>query len=139
MSTHESRGSETIVGRAPLAGMCSTIIVSVLTVPPSFWVLSALSSAGVAPARLSLPMSRMFWSAPSGSVCPAASAGTGEPWGTWAVKLRYEAHAMPLAIMTTKDMAAATTRSRCLFRDEMGGNGARRASSSENPSTTFRG
>ena len=86
MSTQESRGKEITVALRPFAGMCSTIMVSVLTLPPSSCVDSALSSCAFAPARLSLPSSRMFWSLPSGSFCPAASAGTASPWCTLAVK-----------------------------------------------------
>ena len=95
----------------PSPGTCSTIIVSVLTLPPSLPVDSAFSSALLAPARLSLPISRMFWSLPSTSVAPEASGGTAAPCGTLLVKFWNVAQASPLPMRMTNDSAAATMRS----------------------------
>ena len=115
--TQESRGNDTIEAFEPLAGMCSTIMVSALTVVVSCPACRAVNSAGVAPARVSLPISRTFWSAPSGSFSPAVSAGTRSPCGTLAVKLLNVTHATPLPTITSSDSEANSaripTRTRC--------------------------
>jgi hypothetical protein len=118
MLTHESRGNDTTVGFPPSAGTCSSIIMSVLTLPPSSCVESARSSAAVAPARLSLPSSRMSSSPPSMSRWPLPSTGTESPWRTPAVKFWYVAQASPLPTSVNSDataMASRTaTRARCV-------------------------
>ncbi len=68
IATYESRGNEITVAFLPLPGMCISIIVSVLALPPSSWVPRAASSPGVAPVRLSLPNNKMFSSDPSMSL-----------------------------------------------------------------------
>ena len=93
MATHASRGKEITDARSgpPGAGRCSSIIVSVFTVCVSCPLCMAACSARVAPARLSLPISRMFCAGPSRSA--PVGAGTAAPCGTLPVKPRNDAHA----------------------------------------------
>src|SRR4051794_19414071 len=95
------------VALPPLAGTCSSIIVSVLYDPPSRVVPNCLSSAFEAVSRSSLPTIRMFCAFPSMLLLPAGE------WSLIAMRLmlllkwRYVAQAQPLPNTTASDRAAA--------------------------------